>query len=224
MITNFKIFENISNKYPEEFVEAVNNTPGAEILPNGIKLDISRYQKPEQSGGWSVRTGVFFLPELKSPYSSYYKNKKSYGGKEYVTGKTIIKNPYIIKAGTGGIGPEKAFIKIVGNEKFDEMRNDISGILSYFKRPKYQIEEDVVEFLDKYDGDVDSAYDIVRWSNEGNRMKYALQEHIIAHTLRDAGYDSVLSYSKSGGRPRLSELFDLRQKRYPGETNFEFYE
>jgi len=223
MITNFKIFENISNKYPEEFIEAVNNTPGAEIISSGIKLDISRYQKPEQSGGWSVRTGVFFLPEIKSPYSRYYRNKKSYGGKEYVTGKTIIKNPYIIKAGTGGIGPEKAFIKIVGKQKHEEMLHDIFKIQGW-GRTKYQKEEDVTEFLDKYDGDVDSAYDIVRWSDEGNRMRYALQEHIIAHTLRDAGYDSILSYSKSDGKPRLSELFDLRQKQYPGETNFEFYE
>lgn len=226
MIINFKIFENVT-EYPVEFVEAVNNTPGAEILPNGnIKLDISRYQKPEQYGGWSVRTGVFYLPELKSPYGSYYKNQKSYGGKEFVTGKTIVKKPYIIKAGTGGLGPEKAFIKIVGKQKFDEMISDIRGVLGFNQslslayRSKYQMEEDVIEFLDKYDGDVDSAYDIVRWSNEGNRMRYALQEHIIAHTLRDAGYDSVLSY----GKPRLSELFDLRQRQYPGETNFEFYD
>jgi len=223
MITNFKIFENVSTEYPTEFVEAVNNTPGAEILPNGIKLDISRYQKPEQSGGWSVRTGVFYLPELKSPYGSYYKNQKSYGGKEFVTGKTIVKKPYIIKAGTGGKGPENAFMKIVGKQKHEEMLHDIFKIGGWNKS-KYQKEEDVTEFLDKYEGDVDSAYDIVRWSDEGNRLRYALQEHIIAHTLRDAGYDSVLSYSKSGGKPRLSELFDLRQRQYPGETNFEFYD
>jgi len=223
-----------------EVEEAIRNTPGAEITSRGyIKLLVSRYQKPEQAGSISVHTGVFYLPEVKSPYGKHYRggmgqNKgvdASYGGSQYITGQITIHKPYIIKAGTGGLGPERAYINLMGKAKHQQMIHDIfSMVLNrgvWGNKPNHAIvEEWVEELLDKYkcgESDYDRydiVYNIVAHSDKGNRMRYALQEHIIAHTLRRKGYDSVLSYSKSGGLPRLSEVFDLRQMEYPESSGF----
>jgi hypothetical protein len=85
---------------------------------------------------------------------------------------------------------------------------------------KYQLSEEVEKVLTTHGGNPDIAWDIVQHSDEGNRIRYAIQEHIIAHALRDKGYDSVLSYSKSGGDFRLSELFYLEQDYYPDQDSF----
>ena len=47
-----------------EALEAVKNTPGAQVSADGIDLDVARWQDPDQAGEESVRTGVFFTPEL----------------------------------------------------------------------------------------------------------------------------------------------------------------
>ena len=221
-----------------EVEEAIRNTPGAEITNKGyIKLLVSRYQKPEQAGSISVRTGVFFLPEVKSPYGKHYRSGQnkgpnaSYGGSQYITGQITLHKPYIVKAGTGGLGPERAYINLMGKSKHEQMVKDIFSMVvnrgGYFSTPHHNVlEEWVEELLSKYkcgesDYDrYDTVYNIVKHSNQGNRMRYTLQEHIIAHTLRRKGYDSVLSYSKSGGLPRLSEVFDLRMMEYPESSGF----
>jgi len=219
----------MTTMYPIPVMNAIENTPGAEILPDGrIKLQVSRYQKQRQGGMLSVRTGVFYLPELKSPYHKHYKHKDdsgSYGGSVYINGTVILKNPYTIQAGTGGLGPQKAFVELYGKDTYKELVDDIFKMV-VFRAPfdtkvnHMVMEEWIQEFMEKWDGDPDLAYDIARYSNEGNRMRYALQEHIIAHKLRDKGYDSVLSYSKHKGMFHLSELFDLRQMEYPDESGF----
>lgn len=222
--------------YPIPVMNAIENTPGAEVLPDGrIKMDVSRYQKPQQGGMCSIRTGVFYLPELTSPYHKHYKqqhNKSPYGGSVYLTGTVILQKPYTIQAGTGGLGPEKAFGEVYGKDTLKQLIDDIYKVMNssksgYTKSGKYvkiYNEDSVIDFLDKWDGDVDLAYEIIRNSSESNCMRYALQEHIIAHKLREKGYDSVLSYSKHKGMFHLSELFDLRQMEYPDESGFHVQE
>ena len=226
----------MSTPYPIPAMNAIENTPGASVLPDGrIKMDVSRYQKPQQGGMCSIRTGVFYLPELKSPYQSHYKhmnNSGSYGGSVYMSGTVILNHPYILQSGTGGLGPEKAFMELYGKDTHKKLIDDVykvihSGKGGYNRSGQYftiYSEDTVIDFLDRWDGDVDLAYEIIRNSSEGNCMRYALQEHIIAHKLREKGYDSVLSYSKHKGMFHLSELFDLRQMEYPDESGFHIEE
>jgi hypothetical protein len=224
--------------YSVPVMNAIANTPGAKVLDSGwIQLEVSRYQKKEQGGSISVRTGVFYLPELKSPYQKHYKQNKidsSYGGSQYITGTVILKKPYTLQAGTGGLGPEKAFMELYGKKVHEELIHDIFSMVvnrggwssPYHKMHHSVVIEWIQELMTKwiddyedYDG-YDVAYNIAKHSNEGNRMRYALQENIIAHKLRDKGYDSVLSYSKHKGEFHLSEVFDLRQMEYPDESGF----
>jgi hypothetical protein len=217
--------------YSTPVMNAIENTPGARVLDGGrIELQVSRYQKPEQGGSPSVRTGVFYLPELKSPYGKHYKSSydnpnSAYGGSQYITGTIVLKKPYTLQAGTGGLGPQKAFIELYGKDMYKELESDIFEMvvnrMPWGKKVNHMVmEEWIQEFMEKWEGDPDLAYAIAEHSNEGNRMRYALQEHIIAHKIRDKGFDSVLSYSKHKGEFHLSEVFDLRQMEYPYESGF----
>ncbi|MDD5530924.1 MAG: hypothetical protein PHX21_12975 [bacterium] len=204
---------------------AIIHTPGAKIVSDGIELDISRYQQYEQFGMPSLRTGVFYLPELKSPFRGYYSTGKlGYGGGELITGRTKIKRPIIVKAGTGGVGIKKAYDIVCGKGTYDKMRGDVLNVIMNKAWTGGVNTTDIAEILRKYGGDENLAYDIFTHSKKGNTLAYAIQEHIAAVKIRNAGYDSVLSYSKSAGKLRLSELFDLRQKNYPSESGKMFLE
>ena len=212
-----EIEKKIKQKYGEEFFQAINNTPGIGITQNGIEMDISRYQKPEQHGVPSIRKAVFYLPEKNSPYKKYYSTGKlGYGGGEKITGRTVFKNPLVVKAGTGGHGPELAYNKIKGKNTYRELHQAIIRSFPIYvlkdERRKIDITD---EFLARHGGDTSLAYDIVEHSTQGNTLLMAILEHIVGYTIRNAGYDSVISYSKAKGQPRLSEVFDVRAFDYP---------
>jgi hypothetical protein len=212
------VVNQIKQKYGEEFFQALNNTPGINITQNGIEMDISRYQKPEQHGVPSIRKAVFYLPEKNSPYKKYYSTGKlGYGGGEKVVGRTTFKNPMIIKAGTGGNGPARAYEKLKGKGSYDNIHHIL--IQTFSQGPMYQTsetkEKNITKVLTKLGGTPELAHDIVKYSNVGNTLFTATKENIIAQTIRNAGYDAVISYSKAQGQPRLSEVFDIRAFDYP---------
>jgi hypothetical protein len=208
--------ENIKRKYGEEFFQALDNTPGIEITQKGIEMDISRFQKPEQHGELSIRKAVFYLPEKDSPYKKYYSTgKMGYGGGEKITARTVFKNPIVVKAGTGGHGPEIAYNKINGNKKYTQLHTAIVHAFPWNvkdDRSKIDITE---ELLSRYGGDPSLAWEIVTNSTKGNTLIMAIIENIVGNAIRDAGYDCVICYSKANGVPRLSEVFDVRATHYP---------
>jgi hypothetical protein len=204
----------------EEFISAVQNTPTAQITDEGLLLRIQRGQHPSQSGKESVRTGVFYLPEGSSS-AKYYSSTgpgKWYGGDEKIVGETLLRNPLFVKGATGGKAPEMAYENVVGKGAIKELDNEVSRILGMNfvknKDPELYYEE-VGKFLAQYGGDPSKARYIVENSQKGNQLKYALRENAIANTVRNAGYDSVLGYSKGKKGNFLSELFDVREATYP---------
>lgn len=144
-----------------------------------------------------------------------------YGGGVKIEGRTKFKNPIIIKAGTGGTGIKIAYDKIKGKGAYDKMRSDVlETCVSWFKKISI---DDIQGILKKYGGNIKLAGDILYFSKVGNTLAYAIQEHIAAHKIREAGYDGVISYSKHQGKPRLSEVFDVRAIEYPTEqTDFSY--
>jgi len=217
--------------YEDKFVDAVDNTVGAKISPNGIEVDIARFQKEAQHGMPSVRQGVFYLPEKNSPYKKYYSTGKyGYGGGDLIEGRTSFQKPIITEAGTGGVGIRKAYDNILGRGSYEKMRSDVLDKAVNTGYGKRTNPEDVAELLTKYNKgtdyseNYDVAYNIIENSKGGNTLPYAIQENIAGHAVREAGYDGVLSYSKSGGKPRLSEVFDVRTSYYPelGQTDFSY--
>jgi hypothetical protein len=68
------------------------------------------------------------------------------------------------------------------------------------------------------------AYNIVSNSKTGNTLPYAIQENIVANSVRNAGHDAVLGYGKGRGDKGefFSEVFDVREAAYP--TKYGDYE
>ncbi len=215
----FRIAAETPEKHAE-FHEAVKNTEGAELHDKGLTLDVARQQKPEQAGQRAIRTGVFFLPEKKSPYQRYYTTgRQGYGGSHRIEGRTTFENPIIAKGAAGGKVPERAYDAINGKDAYDEMRQDVldatvHGFGYGAKDPKV-LTQRVADVLEKHGGNPELAADIVRTSKEGNQLAYAVQEHIVAASVRKAGHDAIIGYSKLKGQHRLSEVFDLRRDKYP---------
>jgi|LakMenE01Jun11ns_1017448.scaffolds.fasta_scaffold9905552_4 hypothetical protein len=211
-----------------EFLQAVQNTPNAQITNEGLLMRLTRGQKPEQAGEISGRTGVFYLPEGSSSMS-YYKHKQSaqnqtYGGSELFSGETLYKNPLFIKGATGGKAPQNAYDQLLGKGAYEKMRSDVLQAGAVRSIPSNRLSEAekidrIKETLGQYGGDPSMAENIYKNSPAGNQLAYAMQEHIVANAVRNAGYDSVLGYSKKKtGDPFLSEVFDLREKTYPSKV------
>ena len=199
------------------FAEAVANTDGAAITKDGLEIDLVRYQKPEQAGNVSVRTGVFYLP-TGSKQGRYYRNGAHYGGKLKVQGRTLIKRPLFAKGGTGGKAPESAYDALRGKGAYQKMRDAIlKGISLSYGQNRMDAVPQVRAVLEQFGADPSLAYEIVLYSAQGNTLAYALQENIVAHAVREAGYDAVVGWSKGKAGPFVSEVFDVREATNPTE-------
>jgi len=213
-----------------EFTEAISNTPGASITPEGLLVNVSRFQKPEQELSESVRTGVFYLP-TGSQQAKYYKGKGSsggsYGGTQEVVGDTLYKNPLFVRGGTGGKAPEDAYKQLVGKEQFDNMQKDLMSTIESGRVTLRQSGShlnrgtEAYNFLEKYAPEIaDNAWNIAENSTQSNQFRMALQEAVIGNEARKAGYDSVIGYSsgRKGKGNFLSEIFDVRENLYPSPS------
>jgi hypothetical protein len=205
----------------DDFVNAVQNTPGAEITNDGLVMRLQRMQKPEQAGEESVRTGVFYLPE-GSASMKYYKSggDNTYGGSQPISGETIYKNPLFVKGATGGKAPEAAYDQLMGKGAYQKMRSDVLQAASvmnpYLKLDRQDRIARVQQTLEEYGSDPSIADYLVSTSTKGNQLAYAIQENIVANAVRNAGHDAVLGFSqKRTGDKFISEVFDVREATYP---------
>lgn len=209
------------------FGEAVGNTQGAKVTPDGLLIDLVRFQKPEQEGAQAIRTGVFYLPKGSANAKHYRvtpttKIANAYGGTEKMEGQTLLRRPLFVKGGTGGKAPEAAYDAIKGKgamKVLDKAVMDVVTSRGFMNR----IDPDsflmkVEQFLGDFGGDRGLAWEIIANSKQGNTLRYALQEHVIAHAVRDAGYDSVVGYSKGKAGASISEVFDLREQTFPSNV------
>lgn len=206
------------------FMAAVENTPGARVDDEGLHMRLVRWQKPEQEAGRAIRTGVFYLPEGSSNARHYRSapsgdDSQSYGGSVRMEGETLIRRPLFVRGATGGKAPEAAYAALHGKEAMKKLDSDVFGVLNeraWMTRQGADIYQERVEnLLRDYGADPQLAADIIHHSRQGNQLRYALQENIIAHAVRAAGYDAVVGHSKGKSGPFISEVFDVREQTFP---------
>jgi hypothetical protein len=201
----------------ETFIKAVENT-GGRITEDGFEIEIMRNQHPDQDGQESLRSGVFYQPvgsHNKYPYSG----KHGYGGTSKIKGLSLFRKPLFVKGATGGLAPIRAYDMLKFKGAYKNMRRQALNCSSYRTGA---VCDKIEEFLEAYGGDVNMTEEFCRFSRiaKGNNLFYALQEHVVAHEVRRAGYDSIVGYSlKRDGSPFISEIFDLREKTYPSQFN-----
>lgn len=202
----------------KEFKAAVEGTEGAKITEDGLLLDTVRFQQESQAGAMSVRTGVFYLPKGDKNIKYYKSSKTSYGGQQKIEGTTLLKRPLFVSGATGGKAPESAYDRINGKGSYLKMRSDVLNTIGYMPRNDNYMNRLVRGLLEKYRANSDVSWDIVKNSTKGSTLPYAIQENIVAEAVREAGYDSVLGYSKRrDGSLFISELFDVRETTYPSK-------
>lgn len=220
-----RAFKGVSSSLPESdlFQQAVKNTPGAMIDNDVVRLAVTRNQHPDQAMQDSLRGGVFYLPD-GSKDAKYYTgtgHNFSYGGTETVSGETAFKNPLFVKGATGGKAPEAAFDALNGKGAYQQMRTDaLRSAGGYGLTPDLK-EELIRQFLDKHAPEMsDLSWHIMQNTNKGNQLAYALQEAAVASAARKAGHDGVIGYSmgRKVKEPRISEVFDVRERSYPDAT------
>lgn len=208
-----------------EFSAAVENTPGAKITEDGLHIKLIRFQKPELEGEQAIRTGVFYLPQ-ESKNARHYKHQGTvqdnyYGGPQKQEGETLIRRPLFVKGATGGKAPESAYDAIKGKGASQKLADDVFHAIaarSVTQKDPELFRQVIRDFLHEHGGDGSMAPEIIRVSKAGNTLRYALQEHVIAHAVRDAGYDAVVGYSKGKAGPFISEVFDVREQTYPSSV------
>lgn len=212
---------NIDVNLPQDeiFKRAVENTKGTKITDKGLEIDLIRNQHPDQGGQYSIRSGVFYQPQ--GSHNKYpYRGKSGYGGQETIRGKTLLKKPIFVKGATGGKAPQMAYDLINGKGAYQSMRTEVLDKTSYYAIGTHG----TYDLLKKYGGDVNLSEEIERIGKMagGNNWAYAIQENIVANSIRKAGYDSVVGWSsKRDGTPFLSEIFDVREITYPNSRNTE---
>jgi hypothetical protein len=206
-----------------KFRQAIENTDGATLLDDGLLIDLERFQKPEQAGERSVRTGVFYLPAGDKRGASYARGGTGgfwYGGEQRLRGETLVRAPLMVKGATGGRAPEAAYEAVKGKGAVKALDRELgdSPVTAYGLTPELR-EEALAKFLEEHGSDPTLAWEILHNSKKGNQLRYAIRENVMAHAVREAGYDSIVGYSegrgKNNGKPFISEVFDLREDRYP---------
>lgn len=224
----------ITASQPNDLLKSiVDNTPAATIDVDGaLRINVKRGQHSDQEMAESVRGGVFYLPAGDKNFR-HYKGKvddntgravNNYGGQQIVEGETAYLNPLIVKGATGGKAPEAAYTQLKGKDAFKKLNDDIGQIAYLPASMKANHQTELVQkFLEKYAPELMNHADyILENSKKGNQLRYALQEAAIASATRNAGHDGIIGYSlgrgQNSGKPFISEIFDVRENRYPSPS------
>ncbi len=237
--------------FPAGLEEAAANTPGARATPEGLAIEVERFQKASQAGSESVRGGVFYLPKSTSGWmkSNFRQGRRRgtaenplwYGGSDRISGEVLIERPLLIKGSVGGTVPFKAIEKFLGKEEAQRMHDAILRVSERHRPSRFDREVfgfggapvgvgDLETLIARYGGDPDLAGHILEKSRTGNQLRYAIQENIAANLARKAGYDAILGQGRRRtGKPFITEVFDIRESHYPtqgmeGELRSEFAE
>jgi hypothetical protein len=220
-------------KWTPALERATANTRGAARDDEGLLLNVRRSQKPDQQGQWSTRGGVFYTPSASGNarhYAAPTRGKRAgwelvHGGSETFTGDTLLSNPLAVYGASGGNVPEQAYRYLKGKEALGKLHRDVIRTAMprhlYRDPPPYSYLVDKTdEFLEEYAPEMAGRGSDIMWnSQEGNRLRYALQESAIGSAARRENFDAILGYSHGYGHPtRFSEVFDLREKTYPSNV------
>jgi hypothetical protein len=202
----------------DEFVQAVANTKGAELTSKGLKIAVTRCQKPAQHDMPSVRSAVFYLPAGDKRLSHYRKKGSWYGGSDCITGTTLLKRPLVVRGATGGKVPEAALKALTGDKKApDKLDASLRELIRIgWRQSRADLLPQVEQALQILGGSPHLAEEIVEHSTEGNTLNYAVRENIICTMARKAGFDSIVGWSHGSKTGYfLSEVIDLRESFYP---------
>lgn len=174
---------------------------GGKVTPEGIEIDLTRYQKSEQVGGEAARGGVFYLGG-KVPASEHPFHDTSpfgtVGGGQRIEGETLFRNPLV-----GGV--ERPFLEEVGEQlgyrdpNWHNLLQRDAGRIAY--EPQRNQVAAMAHLLEQYGGDPSAAARMVA-DLPDEEWGYGALENVIATRARAAGHDALIGLDRQA--PELS--------------------
>jgi len=202
------------------FLQAVENTDGAQITPDGLSVDLIRWQQPEQVGAEAGQSAVFYLASgTHARDVDTYRGTflGDYGGDQRIAGPSVFRRPFVARAGVGDAAIA-AYAALNGQEATDAMRGPVGRLGGFPRLSRDEVVARTRDILTRHDAGPEAAEQIVDAYRLGAPLENAVEERIVSHDLRRRGYDSVIGYSGVGRNARLTELMDVRERTYPDET------
>lgn len=220
--------------------EAIANTK-AEMISDpktggvNLKLPVTRWQQPDQAGQPARSGGVFYVPKnqtntykkfwdpsQKSPWHN--DDTQAWGGPQLVSGQTMLKNPYFSHESGGGVAVQRAGAELFGDPDWGNLQDDMWRAIGRYGDTT---PENLAAFLKDYAPNVEPSPIPSRGRNENEYRKFRsrigpwLEEAAVGNKARNAGYDSIVQYGYNPlygtqqNKPKLGEIFDLRESNYP---------
>lgn len=230
----------------KEFIDIINTHDGhIRLTPDGVELDVVRYQDRKMGGYYSLHGGVFYAISGNELWG----NAPGFGGNSRHVGTIIFKNPFLVY-GAEGMVIRNAYTAIVGREKASEFFTEagkLSKLISSNIKPP---EEDpnrnenikhIKFLLDKHGGDskyAETIYDTRRdWSKSGSYTAgFTILENVANNVVKKAGYDGIIGYNDEYTgqedidktiKYAVTEIIDLQSGKYPDgkvSSNNKYYD
>lgn len=196
--------------------ESINRTPGAKLKPEGLFMDVKRFQDPKYQGKSALSGGVFYEPKHieESPYS-HDMLEGPWGGPQEIIGRTLFRNPLFVHGGGGSIGVH-AGPKLFSERELEDLQKDVDFATggSWVPNPRMSL---IQAYREVY---APEAARLPEFTSNEARYYPWLMESAMANRARDRGHDSIITYgmhphSENYEDPQLGEVFDLRERRQP---------
>lgn len=193
------------------------------LTPQGVEVDLERYQKPLQAGQPVSRESVFYSPVGgRGPSYRHTEPDAPEGGPQGIRGVTVFKRPLVVERSGEGYGNAPPTLRKIypgrnGQERatklmgsIDRVTNRLGGVGS---------RDEVARVLQAHGGFQETearslAEEIIRFTprGQGNMARYPIADAVAAKVARDHGYDGIL-YARGGN---VQEAIDVREAVYPG--------
>ena len=209
---------NFSGNKKYDFIRQALENSKARISPEGVQIGVRRSQDPSQVGKDALSGGVFYTPSAAAVNSPYRKGLFSrYGGPQIIGGTTLLRNPLFTHGDAGWL--EDASDTLLGSKNRHNIQNEIYDIADHrLDNNLPEALKSVGSFRQKWSPETASIPPELFLGEKGSYSHW-LNQAAIAHRAREMGYDSIvpMSYGESGN-PRIDEIFDLRENKYPGPS------
>lgn len=190
--------------------DALSTLSGARLTPEGLELDLSRFQNSQMAGQpATLRGGVFYGPVGDTAYRAT-DTPGTVGGAQHIAGTSLFKRPLVLMGGFTNV--EHAPAALFGEERYQAILNDV-----YDAVEAGDIRALARVFANQGVPDAESvSASIFRHITDESERLPAAMDRIAGDLSRQRGHDGIMVLKRRPGAPAvLEEVMDLREATFP---------